>query len=202
MLKAIMISAFLMLAAAQAMGASPLDEQFVRYEAQGSLYELAFARLGEARATRPEVRAYATTLVNDHESYNGALRELAENKGIAVPSSLAKNDQKKLDRLAGTRDASFDTAFVREARRVNGTVIRAFRRQASLTTDPDIRRFVTRFLEVEEKHGAIARTLAERSVASRLPVIPPPRTGDTMPVISPPSASKMPVISPSEPAPK
>src|ERR1019366_2898280 len=102
MLKAIMISAFLMLAAAQAMGASPLDEQFVRYEAQGSLYELAFARLGEARATRPEVRAYATTLVNDHESYNGALRELAENKGIAVPSSLAKNDQKKLDRLAGT----------------------------------------------------------------------------------------------------
>jgi putative membrane protein len=202
MLKAIMISAFLMLAAAQAMGASPLDEQFVRYEAQGSLYELAFARLGEARATRPEVRAYATTLVNDHESYNGALRELAESKGIAVPSSLAKNDQKKLDRLAGTRDASFDTAFVREARRVNGTVIRAFRRQASLTTDPDIRRFVTRFQEVEEKHGAIARTLAERSVASRLPVIPPPRTGDTMPVISPPSASKMPVISPSEPAPK
>jgi putative membrane protein len=202
MLKAIMISAFLMLAAAQAMGASPLDEQFVRYEAQGSLYELAFARLGEARATRPEVRAYATTLVNDHESYNGALRELAESKGIAVPSSLAKNDQKKLDRLAGTRDASFDTAFVREARRVNGTVIRAFRRQASLTTDPDIRRFVTRFQEVEEKHGAIARRLAERSVASRLPVIPPPRTGDTMPVISPPSASKMPVISPSEPAPK
>lgn len=202
MLKAIMISTFLMLAAAQAMGASPLDEQFVRYEAQGSLYELAFARLGEARATRPEVRAYATTLVNDHESYNGALRELAESKGIAVPSSLAKNDQKKLDRLAGTRDASFDTAFVREARRVNGTVIRAFRRQASLTTDPDIRRFVTRFQEVEEKHGAIARRLAERSVASRLPVIPPPRTGDTMPVISPPSASKMPVISPSEPAPK
>ena len=199
-LKAIMISAFLILAAVQAMGASPLDEQFIHYEAQGSLYELAFARLGEARATRPEVRAYATTLVNDHEAYNGALRDLAETKGIAVPSGLAKNDQKKLDRLAGTRDAAFDTAFVREARRINGSIIRAFRREASRTADPDIRRFVVRFLEVEEKHDAIARKLAERPVAFRLPVIVPPRTGDTMPVISPPSPSNMPVIPPSEPA--
>lgn len=202
MLKAMMIGAFLMLAAAQAMGASPLDEQFVRYEAQGSLYELAFARLGEARATRPEVRAYATTLVNDHASYNGALRELAESKGIAVPSSIATNDQKKLDRLAATRDTAFDTAFVREARRINGDIIRAFRRQVSRTTDSDIRRFVTRFLEVEEKHDAVARRLAERAVASRSPVIQPPHTGDPMPVISPPIASKMPVISPSEPGPK
>ena len=96
----------------------------------------------------------------------------------------------------------FDTAFIQEARRINGEVIRAFRRQASRTTDPDIRGFVTRFQEVEEKHDAIARRLSERAVASRSPVIQPPRTGDTMPVISPPTASKMPVISPSESAPK
>lgn len=202
MLKAILLGAFLMLAGAEAMAASPFDEQFVRYEAQGSLYELAFARLGEARATRPEVRAYATTLVNDHEAYNGALRDLAETKGIAVPSAIAKTDQKRLDRLSGTRGIAFDTAFIQEARRINGDVIRAFRRQASRTTDPDIRGLVTRFQEVEEKHDAVARTLSEHAVASRSPVIQPPRTGDTMPVISPPSDSHMPVISPSGPAPK
>jgi len=196
MLKAMMISAFLILAANLAMAASPLDEQFVRNEAQGSLYELAFARLGEARATRPDVRAYATTLINDHEAYNGALRELAESKGIAVPSSIATNDQKRLDLLAGMRDAAFDTAFVREARRINGDVIRAFRGQASRTTDPDLRRFVTRFLAVEEKHDAAARRLAERAAASRSPANVPPRAGDTIPFISPRTASMMAIISP------
>jgi len=119
MLKATIVVAFLMLAGFEAMGA-PFDELFVRYEAQGSIYELAFAQLGQSRATRPEVRAYAATLVNDHEAYNGALRDLAESKGIAVPSGMATNDKKRLDRLAGMRGGAFDSAFVREAVRING----------------------------------------------------------------------------------
>lgn len=61
---------------------------------------------------------------------------------------------------------------------INGEVIRAFRQAASHLTDPDIRRFVIRFLEVGEQHDTIARGLGERSVASRSPVIQPPRTGD------------------------
>jgi len=191
MLKATIVVAFLMLAGFEAMGA-PFDELFVRYEAQGSIYELAFAQLGQSRATRPEVRAYAATLVNDHEAYNGALRDLAESKGIAVPSGMATNDKKRLDRLAGMRGGAFDSAFVREAVRINGEDIRAFRREASRTADRDIRSFVTRFLEVDEKHEAGARALSERHVGSSMPLIRPPRTGDTMPIIPPPDASAMP----------
>jgi len=191
MLKATIVVAFLMLAGFEAMGA-PFDELFVRYEAQGSIYELAFAQLGQSLATRPEVRAYAATLVNDHEAYNGALRDLAESKGIAVPSGMATNDKKRLDRLAGMRGGAFDSAFVREAVRINGEDIRAFRREASRTADPDIRSFVTRFLEVDEKHEAGARALSERHVGSSMPLIRPPRTGDTMPIIAPPDGSAMP----------
>ena len=88
MLKATILSAFLILAGAGAMAATPADEVFVRREAGGSLYEAAFARLGQTRAARQDIRAYAAALVNDHEAYNGALRALAESKGIAIPSSI------------------------------------------------------------------------------------------------------------------
>jgi putative membrane protein len=179
-----------------AMAAAPFDELFVRYEARRSLYEAAFARLGQSRATLPEIRAYAAMLINDHEAYNAALRDLAESKGIAVPSNMATNDQNRLDQLAARRGAAFDSAFIREARRVNGEEMRAFRKEASRTVDPDVRSFVTRFLVVEEKHDAGARALSECNVGSRTPVIKPPRTGGKMPVISPPSASDMPVIPP------
>jgi hypothetical protein len=100
------------------------------------------------------------------------------------------------------RGGAFDSAFVREAVRINGEDIRAFRREASRTADPDIRGFVTRFLEVDAKHEAGARALSERHVGSRMPLIRPPRTGDTMPVSPPPSASAMLVIPPPTPAPK
>jgi putative membrane protein len=196
MLKATLACAFLVLAGAEAMAATPSDERFIRHEIQASTYEAEFARLGQVRATRPDVRAYAETLVNDHEAYNGALRELAKSKGIAVPPGMAANDKKRLDQLAGSRGAAFDTAFVREAQRVNNDEIHTFRKEASHTTDPDIRSFVGRFLEVDEKHATDARALSERAVSSRMPVIHPPRTGDTMPVLPPPSGSKMPVISP------
>ena len=202
MLKATMIVASLMLACAEPTAAAPFDELFVRYEAQRSTYELALAQLGQSRATRPEIRTYAATLVNDHEAYNGALRDLAESKGIAMPSSMATDDRKRLDRLTGTRGAAFDGAFIREAIRINDEDIRAFRKEAARTADPEIRSFVTRFLEVDEKHEAGARALSERHMGSRMPLIQPPRTGETMPVIPPPGSSAMPVIPPPVSAPK
>ena len=195
MLKTTILAAFLGLAGANAM-AAPFDDLFVRYEAQSSAYELAFARLGQERAIRPEVRAYAAMLVNDHEAYGGALRHLAESKGIAVPSGLAPSDRKRLDGLARTHGAGFDSAFVREARRINREEIRAFRKEAGRTADPDIHRFVDRFLEVDQKHDAAARALNEHVLASTPPVIHPPPTGDTMTVVPPASASSMPVIAP------
>jgi putative membrane protein len=168
-----MLAALLLLAAPNAR-AAPFDDVFVRYEAQASAYELEFARLGQVRATRPEVRTYAAILINDHEAYNGALRDLAASKGIAVPSGLAAGDQKRLNQLARTRGAAFDTAFVREARRINNENLRAFRKEAARTADPDIHSFVDRFLEVDSKHEAAASALSERVVASKAPVIAPP----------------------------
>ena len=118
-----------------------------------------------------------------------------------MPSIMVTNDKNRLDRLTETRGAAFDKAFIQEAQRLNGEEMRAFRKEASRTADRDIRNFVTRFLEVEEKHEVGARALSKRDVGSRMPVIEPPRMGESMPVISPPSASAMPVITPAPSSP-
>jgi putative membrane protein len=114
----LIIAALLMAVGTRAI-AAPFDDLFVRYEAQNSAYELKFARLGEVRATRPEVPTYATVLINDHEAYGDALRNLATSKGIPVPSGPARSDRRRLDRLAKARGAGFDRAFFREAQRIN-----------------------------------------------------------------------------------
>ena len=175
---------------------APLDNLFVRYEAQSSAYELEFARLGEVRATRPELRTYAAMLVNDHEAYSGALRDMATSKGIAVPSGLVDDDRARLDRLAQTPGAEFDNAFLLEARRVNSENMRSIRNEASQSTDPDIHAFIDHFIAMDTKHEAAAIALSENVVASKAPVINPPATGDTMAVVPPVSDSSMPVINP------
>ena len=186
----------LILAGTQAMAAAPFDQLFLRNEAQGSAYELAIAQLAQTRATRPEVRTYAATLVNDHEVYGAALRDLAQSKGVALPPGLTATGKQQLDRLGRKQGNAFDAAFVREALRINAENIRNSRKEASRTTDPDIRSFVARFLEVDEKHEAGARALSGRTVASRMPIIRPPTPGSAMPIITPPVNGTMPVISP------
>ncbi len=175
------------------------DQAFLRAEAQGSAYELAIAQLAQQRASRADVRGYAATVVNDHEAYNGALRELAQAKGVALPPGLTARDRGTLDRLGRLQGAAFDGAFLREARRINDDDVRSFRQEAARTADPDVKAFVTRFVEVDAKHAAAARALAGHAIASRMPVIAPPATGNAMPVITPPAAGTMPVIPPPGP---
>jgi putative membrane protein len=115
------------------------DQLYLRSEARGSAYELAIARLAQARATRPEVKAYADTLVNDHEAADAALRALAQKKGVNLPPDLSTDGKAGLARLGHRTGRQFDRAFIAEAQRVNAEDIRAFRAEASRTADPTCR---------------------------------------------------------------
>jgi putative membrane protein len=185
---------------ARAEAVAPFDQLYLRSEARGSAYELAIARLAQERATRPEVKAYADTLVNEHEAYDAALRDLAEKKGVTLPPGLSAQGKAGVDKLAGQTGHRFDRAFIAEALRVNGAAIRDFRAEAGRTADPDIRSFVASYLPMDERHEATARPLAGTSVAhvSRMPIIRPPATGSAMPVIPPPVGGVTPVIPPNK----
>lgn len=188
MLKAVMLAALLMFSGFSAM-AAPADDAFLRDAARGSFYELEIARLAESRTTRPEVQTYASVLINAHEAYNGALRDLAASKGITIPSGLSRRDRGRFDRLAQTRGAAFDGAFLREALRINTEALGAFHKETRRTADPEIRGFITHFQDQHTQHLDSARALTDHVVASKAPVVQPPHTGDTM-VVAPPSTAR------------
>jgi putative membrane protein len=175
---------------------APFDRMFLSFEAQGSAYELALAQFAKQRATRLDVRDYAERIEHDHSAYNDALAKLAQSKGIPLTTDLRPADRARLQRLSMQHGAAFDKAFIAEAQRVNSEDMRSFRREATRTTDPDIRDFVRRFLAVDEEHERAADELSRST--SRMPVIKPPETGSKMPVLPPPQdGSRMPVIKPS-----
>ena len=177
--------------------AAPFDLLFLRHELHSSSYELAIARLAQQRAVSSDVQAYAGMLVNDHEAYDAALRDLAKQKGIALPSGLNKQGHAGVDRLAKLSGRAFDHAFIREARQLNSAALRAFRQEASRTADPAIRSFVQQSLPMDEKHETAANALGGSVQAGTMPVIRP-QTQSNMPVIKPPATagSTMPVIKP------
>ena len=178
-----------------AQAASAYDQLLVHHEIQASAYESGLARLGLARALRPEVRAYAETVIDDQAHYNEALRNFAQVDNLLAPAGMGRRDRQRLDRLGHTPPGNFDAAYLREARRIHGDGIRALRTDASRTADPELGALLARYSEVGKTHQSLARALSNTVLASRAAVIHPPRTDDPM-VVPGPGDRPMPVIQP------
>ena len=168
------------------------DQLFLQNEARTAAYEVALAQLAQGRATRPAVKAYADTLLQDHTQQDAALQALAAKKGVTLRGGLLPQRQATLDRIGRTHGSAFDAAFLAEARRVNSTEMRAFRAEASRTTDPDIRQFVSDALATDTRHADQARQAGPQR---GMPVITPP-AGGRMPILPPPAGGTTPVIPP------
>lgn len=138
------------------------DKGFLMREGAGAAYELALCQLAAQRAVRDDVKAYAQRVAQDHAQLNPELRRLAQSKGVALPTELRAPDQRRLERLGGYQGTRFDTAYVREVRRINRADRRSFERQAQRSQDDAIRTYVQRVAAVDAQHEQAAEALATR----------------------------------------
>ena len=160
----IALAVLLTLAAPAAFAAvSAADHSFLTHEAQGSAYELAIAQLAAQKATRNEVKAYAQRIVSDHEQANMALQQLAQSKGVPLPTGMTNDEQTRFAGLQTLQGAAFDRAYVKEAVRINAGDKRDFTKEAKTTHDADIRAYVQRFAAMDAEHEQAAEQLRARS---------------------------------------
>lgn len=156
---ALAVAAVVPARAQDASGLSRVDRSFLHKEAQGSIYELTIAQLAQQRATRPEVKNYAARIVSDHESYNEALQQLAQSKGVTLPKTMDRADAERLTQLKRQQGAAFDRAYVQESTRINADDKRSFAREAKATHDEQVRDFVSRFSDMDAEHERMGEAL-------------------------------------------
>lgn len=138
---------------------SDADRAFLVKDAQGGVYERALAELAQSRASRPDVKAYATKVVEDHGTANGALEDLATFKGVTLPTSMSPADQRRLKGMTAYTPRAFDGAFIKEAIRVNAEDKRAGAAEAARTQDTDIKDFLSKFSSMDADHERMALAL-------------------------------------------
>ena len=135
------------------------DKSFLSDEAQGSMYELAIAKLATTHATSPKVRAYSQKIVTDHEQANKALMMLAQGEGVTLPTSMSIADSARLEKLRLTSRSGFDKAYVDEVTRINADDEKSFAKEKQSTRDPKIKAYVAKFAAMDAKHKQMAEAL-------------------------------------------
>lgn len=138
---------------------SPAD--FMLTAAHGGMAEVEMGKLAAQKATDPEVKKFGQQMVTDHGKANTELKTLAGKKNVALPADLGPH-QSDLDELKGLTGTDFDKAYVEAMVDDHEADVKAFESQANNSSDPDVKAFAAKTLQVLKKHLEAIRTIDAR----------------------------------------
>jgi len=142
------------------------DRKFIEEAAGSGMFEVQVSQLASTKASSPEVKSFASMLVQEHTMANNELTQLANSKKVELPAAPPKskrNDVEKLGKLSGSE---FDQQFVREVGiKDHQTDIKKFEKASKDVKDPELKAWVDKTLPHLRQHLAAAQKLPQAGKA-------------------------------------
>ena len=136
------------------------DSRFIMHVAQDGMAEVELGKMANERASSQTVKEFAQRMATDHGKANQELAQLAQQKGITMPTGIDGKHKKLMDRLAKLSGADFDRAYMREMTRDHDKDVKAFQREAKQAKDADVRAWVEKTLPTLQEHQKQAKQVA------------------------------------------
>lgn len=138
------------------------DRKFIEEAANGGMFEVQVAQLAATKATDPQVKSFASMLVDDHTAANNELVKIANAKGVELPAAPRKSLRRDIEKLGKKNGSEFDQAFVKEVGiKDHEKDIKMFQKASKDVKDPDLKAFVDKTLPKLREHLAAAQKLPQ-----------------------------------------
>jgi putative membrane protein len=148
---------------------APSDRTFIKKAAEGGLAEVELGKLATEKAASPEVKQFGQRMVEDHSKANEQLKQVASEKGVAVPEKLSPKDAATKARLEKLSGKAFDRAYMHDMVVDHTKDVSEFRMEAKNAKDPDVKNFASQTLPVIEDHLKQAKSIAPKTGATTSP---------------------------------
>ena len=121
-------------------------------------------KLGAAKATDTDVKAFAQHMVKDHTKANQELMATAKPKGLQVPTEPGVMHNGMTEKFEHqSADADFNHDFMQQMLKDHESAVKLFRTASADTTlDPDLRALAKKTLPTLEEHLADAQKLESK----------------------------------------
>jgi len=126
------------------------DREFIEKAAAGGMLEVEAGKMAQSKSQNADVKSFGDMLATDHSAANDELKALAQKKGVAVPASLPKKEQKMLDKMASAKN--FDKEFIHDGVQDHKKDIKEFEKVSKEAKDPDVKAFAAKTLPTLQKH--------------------------------------------------
>jgi putative membrane protein len=150
-LTALFVAAACGIAFAQNAPLDKKDKEFIEKAAAGDMLEVEAGKMAQSKSQNADVKAFGSMLSTDHTASGEEVKALAQKKGVTLPTTLPKKDQKKLDKYAKAKD--FDKTFIHEQGiEDHKHDIKDFEKASKDAKDPDVKAFAEKTLPTLQKH--------------------------------------------------
>lgn len=135
----------------------PEDKVFVMKAAQGGMAEVMLGQMASSKGTSPDVKNFGNRMVSDHGKANDELKQLAQNKGMALPADVDKETKRFAGRLSKTSGKDFDKEYINNMVDDHEKDVNEFEKESKNAKDPDLRAWATKTLPTLQDHLKMAK---------------------------------------------
>ena len=134
---------------------------FVKHAGAAGLAEVEMGKLGEKKATNPQVKTFAQKMVADHSKANDQLKSIVAAKGLEVPGSAGMMNKAVMEKFEHQdADKDFDHDFMQKMVKDHEAAVELFEKAANdASLDPDLRTFAKKTLPTLRGHLKDAQAL-------------------------------------------
>jgi len=144
------------------------DRKFVEDAAEGGMMEVQAGQLAASKASDPNVKSFADTLVKDHSNANNELVQLANSKKVELPAAPSRSERKDIEKLGKLSGKDFDKQFVSMGVKDHEKDIKKFEKASGKVKDPELKAWIDKTLPTLRQHLAQAQKLQQGNDAAAM----------------------------------
>jgi len=138
------------------------DKEFVMKAAQGGMGEIMLGQMASSQGTNAEVKNFGNRMVTDHGKANDELKQLAQNKGLALPADADKETKEFSEKLAKTSGKDFDKEYINNMVNDHEKDVAEFEKASKEAKDPDLRAWAAKTLPTLQDHLKMAKEVKSK----------------------------------------
>lgn len=143
-------------------GIARADRKFIGDAVNSGMFEVQVSQLAASKATDPNVKSFASMLVDHHTAANNELVKIANARGVELPAAPKRALRRDIEKLGKKDGDAFDRDFVRNVGiKAHEKDIKLFRKASKDVKDPELKAFVDKTLPTLQDHLAAAQQLPQ-----------------------------------------
>ena len=144
------------------------DKSFINSAAEAGNAEVKASRIALEKTTNPDVKSFATLMVDEHTTVGDNLKKLAATKNVEPPTEPSMAQRAKIAVLEKLDGATFDKQYVNMIGvSAHKDAVKLFSKNATEAKDPDVKDFAAKTLPNLQHHLDMANALKAKLDAKK-----------------------------------